>query len=323
MSRFILSMALLREGRVLLGHRQVEEVGRRLPVLRVALLDLFQERERLGELLLEHVAVGEVRQEVRVGAVDRRRPLVERSRLLELAGVVVEVSQIDRGPAGSSGPARSSSSGSAIRPKTPPSSRCRGPSPRAACPPPSAGWLPPRGVCAAPPPAAAWLGPPWKTHEPRRRPEASPNATPPRIPPNRWLSLMSMGPGRLPQSRPFGHPVVRLDRGEPLEWLAVRAKESLYGLDAAAIARRLEPLGAKPYAPRQVSTWLYRRGARDFSEMTDLGAALRAPDGGGVRHSPPLDRLARAIARRHGPLSHRSARRAGRSNRSRSPSGAG
>src|SRR5215475_10633975 len=52
--------------------------------------------------------------------------------------------------------------------------------------------------------------------------------------------------------------------------------ENLYGLDVPALAARLAPLGAKPYAARQLSAWMYRRRARAFSEMTDLSAALRA-----------------------------------------------
>jgi len=52
--------------------------------------------------------------------------------------------------------------------------------------------------------------------------------------------------------------------------------ENLYGLDVPALATRLAPLGAKPYAARQVSAWMYRRRARAFPEMSDLSAALRS-----------------------------------------------
>jgi 23S rRNA (adenine2503-C2)-methyltransferase len=52
--------------------------------------------------------------------------------------------------------------------------------------------------------------------------------------------------------------------------------ENLYGMDVAALAARLAPLGAKPYAARQVSGWMYRRRAREFSDMSDLSARLRA-----------------------------------------------
>lgn len=37
----------------------------------------------------------------------------------------------------------------------------------------------------------------------------------------------------------------------------------------------LRPLGARPFAGRQISRWLYRHGARAFTEMTDVAAALR------------------------------------------------
>src|SRR5262245_6871599 len=50
---------------------------------------------------------------------------------------------------------------------------------------------------------------------------------------------------------------------------------NLYGMDASAIAQRLEPLGARPFAAKQIAAWLYRRGARSFQEMTDIAAALR------------------------------------------------
>ena len=52
--------------------------------------------------------------------------------------------------------------------------------------------------------------------------------------------------------------------------------ENLYGLDVPSLAARLAPLGAKPYAARQVSAWMYRRRARAFDEMSDLSAALRS-----------------------------------------------
>jgi 23S rRNA (adenine2503-C2)-methyltransferase len=52
--------------------------------------------------------------------------------------------------------------------------------------------------------------------------------------------------------------------------------ENLYGWDAPALAALLAPLGAKPYAARQVSAWMYRRRARAFAEMTDLSASLRS-----------------------------------------------
>ena len=52
--------------------------------------------------------------------------------------------------------------------------------------------------------------------------------------------------------------------------------ENLYGLDVPALAARLSPLGAKPYAARQLSAWMYRRRARTFTEMSDLSGALRA-----------------------------------------------
>ena len=37
-----------------------------------------------------------------------------------------------------------------------------------------------------------------------------------------------------------------------------------------------ERLGAKPFRARQLMKWIYRRGAADFSVMTDLAQEFRA-----------------------------------------------
>lgn len=52
-------------------------------------------------------------------------------------------------------------------------------------------------------------------------------------------------------------------------------KVNLYGLDAEGLARLLVPLGAKSFAGKQVSRWLYRGGARTFSEMSDVAVSVR------------------------------------------------
>src|SRR5262245_59526299 len=51
---------------------------------------------------------------------------------------------------------------------------------------------------------------------------------------------------------------------------------NLYGLSVQALGKRVAPLDARPYPPRQIAAWMYRRGASDFSHMTDLSASLRA-----------------------------------------------
>ena len=54
------------------------------------------------------------------------------------------------------------------------------------------------------------------------------------------------------------------------------SKRNLYGLDAETIAGHLADYGARPYAAGQISAWMYRRRARTFGGMTDLGSVLRA-----------------------------------------------
>lgn len=50
---------------------------------------------------------------------------------------------------------------------------------------------------------------------------------------------------------------------------------TVLGLTRKELADRLAGLGAPAYRAGQVMRWVYRRGARDFSEMTDLPEAFR------------------------------------------------
>src|SRR5262245_37335039 len=68
-------------------------------------------------------------------------------------------------------------------------------------------------------------------------------------------------------------------------------RENLYGMGAGALSERLAPLGIRPYAPRQIAAWMYRRRAREFSEMTDLSGPLRSALQEGFRIERP--RIAR------------------------------
>src|SRR5262245_22340096 len=51
---------------------------------------------------------------------------------------------------------------------------------------------------------------------------------------------------------------------------------NLLGLDAQELERFFATLGEKPFRARQVLKWLHRRGAADFTAMTDIARELRA-----------------------------------------------
>ena len=53
-------------------------------------------------------------------------------------------------------------------------------------------------------------------------------------------------------------------------------RTALVGLSRAELAAELASLGEKAFRTKQVWHWLYHRGAKTFSEMTDLGKELRA-----------------------------------------------
>ena len=51
---------------------------------------------------------------------------------------------------------------------------------------------------------------------------------------------------------------------------------NLLGLDAQGMERLFAALGEKPFRARQVLKWIHRRGAADFSAMSDIAKELRA-----------------------------------------------
>ena len=53
-------------------------------------------------------------------------------------------------------------------------------------------------------------------------------------------------------------------------------KVNLLGFDAEGLKKCCEDLGEKPFRAKQLERWIHRRGARDFSEMTDLAKSFRA-----------------------------------------------
>ena len=57
---------------------------------------------------------------------------------------------------------------------------------------------------------------------------------------------------------------------------AADAPVNLFGLDRAAFAAWMGALGEKPFRARQIMKWLYGKGVRDLSLMTDVAAATRA-----------------------------------------------
>ncbi|HSH08863.1 MAG TPA: 23S rRNA (adenine(2503)-C(2))-methyltransferase RlmN [Oceanipulchritudo sp.] len=54
------------------------------------------------------------------------------------------------------------------------------------------------------------------------------------------------------------------------------AKPSLYGMSPEALAEFIAPGGFPPFRARQITEWLYRKRAADFSAMTNLPKALIA-----------------------------------------------
>ena len=50
---------------------------------------------------------------------------------------------------------------------------------------------------------------------------------------------------------------------------------NLFGLGKAELLEVATALGEPAYRAKQLYTWLYKRRARSFAEMTDLGKPLR------------------------------------------------
>jgi len=57
--------------------------------------------------------------------------------------------------------------------------------------------------------------------------------------------------------------------------VASDARWDLYDLSLAELTEFCGQLGEKPFRARQLYAWMYRQGAADFSEMTDLPRAAR------------------------------------------------
>ena len=52
-------------------------------------------------------------------------------------------------------------------------------------------------------------------------------------------------------------------------------KVDLCSLSARELADFMEDMGEKPFRARQIMKWLFKSGAADFEEMTDLSRSLR------------------------------------------------
>ena len=61
----------------------------------------------------------------------------------------------------------------------------------------------------------------------------------------------------------------------PLPPLAEPPTVDILGLDRARLAEALDPWIDRPFRCRQIYEAIYRRGVRDFAEMTELGKAMR------------------------------------------------
>ncbi len=65
--------------------------------------------------------------------------------------------------------------------------------------------------------------------------------------------------------------------GQPIrvKYDARMSRPNLFGLERAGLEAAMVTLGEPRYRARQVYSWLYRKRARSFAEMTDLGKELR------------------------------------------------
>ena len=63
---------------------------------------------------------------------------------------------------------------------------------------------------------------------------------------------------------------------------------NLLGLDAQGMERLFAGLGEKPFRARQVLKWIHRRGAADFTAMSDIAKGLRAKLAAAAVIEPPV-----------------------------------
>ena len=69
-------------------------------------------------------------------------------------------------------------------------------------------------------------------------------------------------------------------------------KKNLLNCDRAGLAEHLESRGEKSFRARQLIRWIYKRGASDFSQMSDLSEKLRATLADEFEFAPPLKLIA-------------------------------
>jgi 23S rRNA (adenine2503-C2)-methyltransferase len=62
---------------------------------------------------------------------------------------------------------------------------------------------------------------------------------------------------------------------------------NLLGLDSQGMQQLFAGFGEKPFRARQVLKWIHRRGAADFTAMTDIAKELRAKLNGAAAIEPP------------------------------------
>jgi 23S rRNA (adenine2503-C2)-methyltransferase len=63
---------------------------------------------------------------------------------------------------------------------------------------------------------------------------------------------------------------------------------NLLGLDAQGMEQYFASLGEKPFRARQVLKWIHRRGAADFTAMSDIAKELRVKLAAGAAIEPPV-----------------------------------
>jgi 23S rRNA (adenine2503-C2)-methyltransferase len=71
------------------------------------------------------------------------------------------------------------------------------------------------------------------------------------------------------------HTLARPGQETNARYDAAMTRPNLFGLDRSGLEKVVVSLGEPPYRTRQLYSWLYRKRARSFAEMTDLGKELR------------------------------------------------
>src|SRR5437016_6199867 len=93
-----------------------------------------------------------------------------------------------------------------------------------------------------------------------------------------WIALRSCGgfhPSAEPRWSQFCGPSASLAASRRRPASTSDGRRPLLGMSSDELRAWMAEIGQPAYRGGQIARWLYSRGAREFSEMTDLPAALR------------------------------------------------